>query len=58
MQPPLPSPLVKPPPPPPLPDDVDSTADPLQEQVDAKCGEAKLIGVMAAFLQVRTVCSV
>lgn len=50
--PPLPSPLVKPPPPPPLPDDVDSTANSLQEMVDAKCGEAKLIGVMAAFLQV------
>ncbi|KAM3966308.1 ecto-NOX disulfide-thiol exchanger 1 [Aphomia sociella] len=49
--PPLPSPIVKPPPPPPLPDDVDSKVH-LKEKVEAGCGEAKLIGVMSAFLQV------
>ncbi|XP_045766467.1 ecto-NOX disulfide-thiol exchanger 2-like [Maniola jurtina] len=49
--PPLPSPVVKPPPPPPLPDDVDSKV-PLKEEIDVKCGEAKLIGIMSAFLQV------
>ncbi|XP_059053730.1 ecto-NOX disulfide-thiol exchanger 2-like [Achroia grisella] len=49
--PPLPSPIEKPPPPPPLPDDMDTVVQ-LKEQVDAGCGEAKLIGVMSAFLQV------
>ncbi|XP_013190791.1 ecto-NOX disulfide-thiol exchanger 2 isoform X2 [Amyelois transitella] len=49
--PPLPSPVVKPPPPPPLPDDVDSKVV-LKETVEAGCGEAKLIGIMSAFLQV------
>ncbi|KAJ8713419.1 hypothetical protein PYW07_013789 [Mythimna separata] len=49
--PPLPSPIVKPPPPPPLPEDLDSAVH-LKEAVEAGCGEAKLIGVMSAFLQV------
>ncbi|CAH2981264.1 unnamed protein product [Chilo suppressalis] len=49
--PPLPSPMVKPPPPPPLPEDLDSKVH-LREAVEAGCGEAKLIGVMSAFLQV------
>lgn len=45
--------VVKPPPPPPLPEDAESTTK-LKETVDAGCGEAKLIGVMSAFLQVRS----
>ncbi|XP_063535589.1 ecto-NOX disulfide-thiol exchanger 2-like [Cydia strobilella] len=49
--PPLPQPIVKPPPPPPLPDDLDAKVH-LKESVEAGCGEAKLIGVMSAFLQV------
>ncbi|XP_075978640.1 ecto-NOX disulfide-thiol exchanger 2-like isoform X2 [Anticarsia gemmatalis] len=49
--PPLPSPVVKPPPPPPLPDDLNTKVH-LKEVVEAGCGEAKLIGVMSAFLQV------
>ncbi|CAG9793810.1 unnamed protein product [Diatraea saccharalis] len=49
--PPLPSPVAKPPPPPPLPEDLDSKVH-LKEAVEAGCGEAKLIGVMSAFLQV------
>lgn len=50
LQPPLPSnPLIKPPPPPPLPDDDKVN---LGDTIDANCGEAKLIGVMSAFLQV------
>ncbi|XP_028178561.1 ecto-NOX disulfide-thiol exchanger 2-like [Ostrinia furnacalis] len=49
--PPLPSPVVKPPPPPPLPDDLDAKVH-LKEAVEAGCGEAKLIGVVSAFLQV------
>ncbi|KAL0822624.1 hypothetical protein ABMA28_004657 [Loxostege sticticalis] len=49
--PPLPQPVVKPPPPPPLPDDLDSKVH-LKEAVEAGCGEAKLIGVVSAFLQV------
>ncbi|CAH2091238.1 unnamed protein product [Euphydryas editha] len=49
--PPLPSPVNKPPPPPPLPDDVDSKVQ-LKEDVELQYGEAKLIGVMSAFLQV------
>lgn len=51
FQPPLPQPVVKPPPPPPLPDDLDSKVH-LKEAVEAGCGEAKLIGVVSAFLQV------
>ncbi|XP_045495528.1 ecto-NOX disulfide-thiol exchanger 2-like [Colias croceus] len=47
--PPLPSPVVKPPPPPPLPEEVEAKVKP---DVGAVCGEAKLIGVMSAFLQV------
>lgn len=43
--------MKKPPSPPPLPDDLDSKAH-LKEAVEAGCGEAKLIGVMSAFLQV------
>ncbi|CAH2039704.1 unnamed protein product, partial [Iphiclides podalirius] len=50
-EPPLPSPVVKPPPPPPLPEDLDAKVH-LRETVEAGCGEAKLIGVMSAFLQV------
>ncbi|CAG5025606.1 unnamed protein product [Parnassius apollo] len=50
-EPPLPAPVAKPPPPPPLPDDLDSKVL-LKETVEAGCGEAKLIGVMSAFLQV------
>lgn len=42
---------MKPPPPPPLPDDLDAKIH-LKESVEAGCGEAKLIGVMSAFLQV------
>ncbi|XP_053606436.1 ecto-NOX disulfide-thiol exchanger 2-like [Plodia interpunctella] len=49
--PPLPQPVVKPPPPPPLPDDLDTKVQ-LTQAVEAGCGEAKLIGVMSAFLQV------
>ncbi|XP_049874415.1 ecto-NOX disulfide-thiol exchanger 2 isoform X2 [Pectinophora gossypiella] len=49
--PPLPSPLKKPPPPPPLPDDMDNKIN-LKETVEVGCGEAKLIGIMSAFLQV------
>ncbi|KAL4703278.1 hypothetical protein ACJJTC_015410 [Scirpophaga incertulas] len=49
--PPLPAPVEKPPPPPPLPDDLDSKVH-LKNAVEAGCGEAKLIGVMSAFLQV------
>ncbi|KAH9637150.1 hypothetical protein HF086_016172 [Spodoptera exigua] len=51
--PPLPSPMVKPPPPPPppLPEDAESSGH-SKETVEAGCGEAKLIGVMSAFLQV------
>ncbi|XP_037869835.1 ecto-NOX disulfide-thiol exchanger 2 isoform X1 [Bombyx mori] len=50
-EPPLPSPVTKPPPPPPLPDDMNSKVH-LNETVEVGCGEAKLIGVMSAFLQV------
>ncbi|XP_026486988.1 ecto-NOX disulfide-thiol exchanger 2-like [Vanessa tameamea] len=49
--PPLPSPVNKPPPPPPLPEELDSKVH-LKEDVEVQCGEAKLIGVMSAFLQV------
>lgn len=51
--PPLPSPIVKPPPPPPppLPEDIPSSGH-SKETVEPGCGEAKLIGVMSAFLQV------
>lgn len=49
--PPLPSPIVKPPPPPPLPEEADAVVN-LKEVVEAGCGEAKLIGIMSAFLQV------
>ncbi|KAG7296168.1 hypothetical protein JYU34_021269 [Plutella xylostella] len=49
--PPLPSPVVKPPPPPPLPEDLDAKVH-IKDEVEAGCGEAKLIGVMSAFLQV------
>ncbi|XP_039755642.1 ecto-NOX disulfide-thiol exchanger 2-like isoform X2 [Pararge aegeria] len=53
-KPPLPSPVMKPPPPPPppLPDDLNKSNVSLKDEVDAKSGEAKLIGVMSAFLQV------
>lgn len=47
-------PMAKPPPPPPLPEDTNATDKVnIAETVDAGCGEAKLIGVMSAFLQVR-----
>ncbi|CAH0584204.1 unnamed protein product [Chrysodeixis includens] len=49
--PPLPSPIVKPPPPPPLPEEADAEVN-IKEVVEAGCGEAKLIGIMSAFLQV------
>ncbi|XP_041986220.1 ecto-NOX disulfide-thiol exchanger 2-like [Aricia agestis] len=49
--PPLPQPIAKPPPPPPLPDDMEPKAE-VKEEVDSGCGEARLIGVMSAFLQV------
>ncbi|XP_023946148.2 ecto-NOX disulfide-thiol exchanger 2 isoform X1 [Bicyclus anynana] len=49
--PPLPSPVVKPPPPPPLPDDMETKVM-VKDEVDPASGEAKLIGVMSAFLQV------
>ncbi|VVC90884.1 unnamed protein product [Leptidea sinapis] len=49
--PPLPSPVSKPPPPPPPPEDIDAKVL-VRDEVDAVCGEAKLIGVMSAFLQV------
>lgn len=54
-QPPLPisAPVLKPPPPPPLPDDVDTKPN-LKESVGAGCSEARLIGVISAFLQVTT----
>ncbi|XP_026316825.1 ecto-NOX disulfide-thiol exchanger 2 [Hyposmocoma kahamanoa] len=42
---------MKPPPPPPLPEDLDSKVH-LKEAVEAGCGEAMLIGVISAFLQV------
>ncbi|XP_047503602.1 ecto-NOX disulfide-thiol exchanger 2 isoform X1 [Pieris napi] len=47
--PPLPSPVSKPPPPPPLPEEGEARIKP---DVEPQCGEAKLIGVMSAFLQV------
>ncbi|XP_013172515.1 PREDICTED: ecto-NOX disulfide-thiol exchanger 2-like isoform X1 [Papilio xuthus] len=50
-QPPLPAPIIKPPPPPSLPDDGDTKVH-LKGSIEAGCGEAKLIGVMSAFLQV------
>lgn len=43
--------VTKPVLPPPLPDDINSNLH-LKETVEAGCGEAKLIGVMSAFLQV------
>ncbi|XP_068618201.1 ecto-NOX disulfide-thiol exchanger 1-like isoform X2 [Battus philenor] len=52
-EPPLPAPISKPPPPPPLPDDFQSKVH-FKSTVEAGCGEAKLIGVMSAFLQEST----
>lgn len=53
VQPPLPSPAAKLPLLMPLPDDLDAKVH-LREIVEAGCGEAKLIGVMSAFLQVKS----
>ncbi|CAK1556189.1 unnamed protein product [Leptosia nina] len=47
--PPLPSPVTKPPPPPPLPEEAESKPP---VEIKPEFGEAKLIGVMSAFLQV------
>ncbi|KAJ0178355.1 hypothetical protein K1T71_006178 [Dendrolimus kikuchii] len=51
--PPLPEASAKPPtPPPPSPPKYSNQKPQIKEVVEAKCGEAKLIGVMSAFLQV------